>query len=242
MNKKNIFSLTGLVLLAALASILLACPTPTDPGTGNNPPTATFPPAGYQVSGAGTPAVNGNYSENGTFNGKAKYTQTAGAYIIFNFWANDDLSRHWGIDLSPPSPENTPINLSSVTYYSGALFNTPPESGWTSGVAGTDPTPTMLRMPISGNKTTIPGTLTGHYTFSDPDVGDFEEATIFQWYNFGSSSTATTGGTPIGTNSDSYTTDPTDNGDWLRVQVTPVDSRGATGTPVLSDPVQVGSS
>ena len=53
-----------------------------------------------------------------------------------------------------------------------------------------------------------------------------------------------TGGTAIaGATAKSYTTvdltGNSDSGQWLRVQVTPVDARGAVGTPVLSGPVHV---
>jgi hypothetical protein len=31
----------------------------------------------------------------------------------------------------------------------------------------------------------------------------------------------------------------TDTGQWLRIQVTPVDEHGAAGTPIISDPLRV---
>jgi hypothetical protein len=132
--KKNLFNAAGLVLVIALASILLACPAPTDSGTGYNPPTAAFPPTDYQVSGAGTGAVDGNYSQSGTFN------LTPGTDVIFNFAATDDATRRWGIRSS----------TSDVAYYAPSA-PTPSEGVWTTG-GGTNPAPNVLRMPISGSK------------------------------------------------------------------------------------------
>jgi len=235
--KHNLFSVAGFVLVVALASILLACPTPTDPGTGNNPPTATFPPTGYQVSGAGTTAANGNYAESGSFKGFPQYLQSGGSYIMFNYWASDGV-RHWQLNTSTPPVPSAP-NISTIPYYAPTAA-TPTESTWTKG-SGDNPPPSTLRMPISGSKNPWGGTLTGHFIFQDPD-GDSEGATTFQWYRFITQG-ATTGGLAIpGATSISYTTVLADNLQWLRIEVTPVDEHGTAGTPVLSTSIQVGTS
>jgi hypothetical protein len=209
-------------------------------GNVNTPPGATFPPTGYQVSGAGTAAANGNYIENGTFGNPVptppvKYSQLSGSYNIFKFY-NPSFQPKWGLNITLPAVWSDATDESTITYYASNATS-PPEGSWSTG-AGTAPAPTILRMPISGSKA-VGGTLTIYYNFLDLD-GDTEGASQYQWYSF-ANSTDTTGGTPIGT-SQSYTTVAGDNNKWLRCEVTPVDSRGASGAPVLSDPVQVGSS
>jgi LruC domain-containing protein len=95
--------------------------------------------------------------------------------------------------------------------------------------------------PITGS-TALGGTLTAAYSYSDPD-GDAEGATTYQWYRFSTSAAVTEGMAIAGATGKSYTTvdlaGNSDSGQWLRVLVTPVDARGAAGTPVLSGPVQV---
>jgi len=235
--KKNYYNTIGLVLLAALASLLLACPTPTDTGTGNNPPSATFPPTGYQVSGAGTAAVDGDYAESGSFEGFPQYLQSGGSYIMFNYWASDSV-RHWQLNTSTPPVPSAP-DISTIPYYAPTAA-TPTENTWTKG-SGANPPPSTLRMPISGSKNPWGGTLTGYYIFQDPD-GDAEGATTFQWYRF-TTSAATTGGTKIiGATSIDYTTVFADNLQFLRIEVTPVDEYGTSGTPILSPSIEVGTS
>jgi hypothetical protein len=93
---------------------------------------------------------------------------------------------------------------------------------------------------MSGDTVVIPNTLTVQYNFTDPDK-DNEGISQYKWYRF-NNSTDTTGGTPIGTDSRTYTTGSADNLKWLRVEVTPVDEHGSVGTSVLSTAIQVGSS
>jgi hypothetical protein len=224
------------LLAAALAAVLTACPNPASPPA-NNPPTATFPSAGYLISGSLTPDATGVYASDGIFNGYLKYKQDSGTYALFRFEASDDSSKlHWGLDSSADSP----INTTASDYYA-SIADIPPDSGWGAWAAGTGSTgtPVIQKLPISGKTTADGSTITAHYTFADLD-GDAEGATTFQWYRF-DDSTSTTGGIEIGTDLVSYTTDVADDGKYLRVEVTPVDEHGATGTPVLSPPVLIGT-
>jgi hypothetical protein len=203
---------------------------------GNNPPSVSFLPMGYQVSGAGSSEVDGYYTETGTFDNFSLYQQSGGSYFLFNYFADDgtEILRHWLLNTATPEIGYPPL-LSAIPYY-GPADPISPEGTYTAGSAAS-PGPTVLRMPISGD--TLAGNiLTAHYLFSDPD-GDTDKST-FQWYRF-SNGTDTTGGTAIpGATSIQYTTVNADDGDkWLRIQVTPVDSQGAVSTPVLSDPLYV---
>jgi hypothetical protein len=222
------------LLAVALAAVLIACPNPASPPA-NNPPTATFPSAGYLVSGSLTPDATGVYTSDGIFNGYLKYRQDSGTYFLFRFAAIDDSSKlHWGLDSSAASP----INTTDSEYYAG-IADKPPDSGWGDWAAGTGSgTPLVQKLPISG-RTEVGYELTPHYTFLDADA-DAEGGTTFAWYRF-DTSTDTTLGTPIATTLTYTTVDPDDNGKYLRVRVTPVDEHGATGTPVLSPPVLIGT-
>jgi hypothetical protein len=212
----------------------------------NNPPSVSFPPTGYEVSGAGSSDVDGNYTETGAFDSNALYSQSGGSFLLFNYWAGidpvgnpDEVYRRWQINSDTPDTKLDPPALNTIPYYGPANPTSPEgaEGAYTAG-SGTGSGPTVLRMPISGNAA-VGNELTAHYIFSDPDVGD-TDASTFQWYRF-TNSTDTTGGTAIpDAKSYEYTTvKPDDALMWLRIQVTPVDSRGAVGTPVLSDPLQV---
>ena len=202
----------------------------------NNPPSVSFPAWDFLVAGAGTTAVDGGYVEQADLtNGYPWYSLDGGSNALFNFQAVEDNGvRHWGLHSS--TIIRVGVSYSEVTYYSPASL-TPPETGWATAVGAGAP-PTVLRFPISGD-TAVGGKLTAQYVFTDPD-GDAEGATTFQWYRF-ATSTATSGGTLVGTNSRNYTSVSADGGMWLRVEVTPVDAIGTAGTPVLSTPaVQVG--
>jgi hypothetical protein len=218
------------ISIALLAAALAAC---QNPAGGDNLPSASFPPTGYEVSGAGSSEVDGYYTASGTFVANLMYRQTGGSYLLFNFWAGADPDRRWLIDNVLPS--STPT-LGSLPYY-GPPTPSSPEGDYTEGT-GLFPGPTVLRMPISGS-TAVGSELTAHYIFSDPN-GDADLST-FQWQ---SSSDGITGWTDIGGEiSTSYKTkDPDDGSKWFRIRVTPVDDNGDSGTPVLSDPLQIGPS
>jgi len=234
-----------LALSALLVVVLAACPNPTTPPAGdNNPPSASFPPTGYQVNGAGSSAVDGNYTQTDTFDTFPVYSHSGGSYVLYNYWTSPDYLQHWQLntavpmdgadaDLLPDIPVDT-----DIPYY-GPGAPTSPEGTYATGSTSgyTSPGPTVLRMPISG-ETAVGSTMTAHYNFSDPD-GD-GDASTFQWQRSPDASTWTDifGATTV----DYDTVDPDDTNKYLRIEVTPVDARGAAGTPVLSDPIQVGSS
>jgi hypothetical protein len=205
----------------------------------NQPPSVSFPPTGYQVSGAADTTVDGNYAETSSFGNFPLYSQSGGSYLLFNYFAgtDPDIYRRWQLNTTTPAMGSPPA-LNTIPYY-GPADPISPEGTYTAGSAAS-PGPTVLRMPISGN-TLAGNTLTAHYIFSDPE-GD-GNASTFQWYRF-TNSTDTTGGTAIlGATSFEYTTvNPDDSFRWLRIEVTPIDSRGAVGTPALSDPLLVTSS
>jgi hypothetical protein len=207
----------------------------------NNPPSASFPPRGYGTSGAGIPAANGYFIQNGIFNLFPIYYQTGGSYMIFKFYNNG--SPRWGIDTVLPEPPTATVDFTAIPYYTvNAVL--PPEGVWTTDAANAGLAPSVFRVPISGNPN-VGSLLTGHYIFSDPD-GDDEVGSHYQWYRFSKSTdTDSSLATPIGSDAKTYTPIKDDlykvdlDGPWLRLQVTPVDEHGAAGSPVLSDAVQV---
>ncbi len=201
----------------------------------NNPPSVSFPAWDFLVAGAGTTAVDGGYVEQADLtNGYPWYSLDGGSNALFNFQAVEDNGvRHWGLHSS--TIIRVGVSYSEVTYYSPASL-TPPETGWATAVGAGTP-PTVLRFPISGD-TAVGGKLTAQYVFTDPD-GDAEGATTFQWYRF-ATSTATSGGTLVGTNSRNYTSVSADGGMWLRVEVTPVDAIGTAGHAGSEHPGRTG--
>ena len=216
------------------ASVVLALATAvacsSGGGSDNAPPTASFPAFDYTVQGAGTAAVNGNYTENGTHSTPArpKYDRESGGYYLYAFEASDDGFQHFVIhDALLVDSVDSVFTALYFRGYNGAT--TPQEDTWITGT-GTGPAPTLVRTAISGDTSGAGNILTGHYIYSDPD-GDAEGATTFQWYRGG---TAIVGATSI-----DYTIDPVDVGSSLRIQVTPVDAGGLAGTPVLSKAVPI---
>jgi LruC domain-containing protein len=140
----------------------------------------------------------------------------------------DYLFYFWSVDNHGASTLDKPFKV-TFSFQGKITENNPPSAAFN------DP-------PITGSAA-IGGTLTASYSFSDPDPNDAEGATTFQWYRF-ANGTDTTGGEAItGATAKSYTTvdltGNSDSGKWLRVQVTPVDTFGAAGSPVLSGPVRV---
>jgi hypothetical protein len=219
------------MLAAAIALPALGgCPNAAGPDNGgNNPPTASF--VDYSVSGAGTTAVNGNYQQNGTSEGRLKYDQASGSYYLYFITASD---------VGPEDPywvlhDSLGDQLLVVAYYNsdGTVFNAP-ESAWIVG-NGAPNAPTVSRTAITGTLS-VGNTLTGNYQYSDPD-GDPEGSSTYQWYRFGNG-TDTTGGTALGT-ALTHTVVAADSGNYLRLQVTPVDDQGLAGTPALSGAVAI---
>ena len=93
----------------------------------------------WVVSGAGSPACNGNYIENGTYNGKSAYEKEGGGFWLF-----------WDV-MYPPPPEDSPSSwaiavtkqpYTSNWYYSSSNVDLP-ANPWTRELLGTDPAPTV---------------------------------------------------------------------------------------------------
>jgi hypothetical protein len=219
--------------IAVLAAALTACQNPS--GAVNDLPSVSFPPTGYEVSGAGSSEVDGYYTATGTFDGNPLYSQSGGSCRLFNYWAGTglDIYRRWQLNADLPS--NIPA-LTVIPYY-GPEMPTSPEAptSYTAGSAAS-PGPTVLRMPISGS-TAVGSTLTAHYIFSDPQ-GD-ADASTFQWQRSidGSSGWADI----FGATSLDYSVDLGDANLWLRIQVIPADDLGDIGTTVVSQPLKIGS-
>ncbi len=202
------------------------------PPSVNTPPVAFF--NDYEVTGAGSGAANGFYRENGTNQGRPRFDKVGGGMFLYFLTAADygDISA-WVIQ------DQIVGTLLTALYYSAS--NTPlPWVGAWSNMTGAMPEAGVAQISITGSA--IPGeTITGHYVYSDAE-GDAEGATTFQWYRF-SSATQTTGGTAItGATSPAYTVTSADaGGRFLRLLVTPADSRGAVGAPVFSAPTRTSS-
>jgi len=227
LDQQSKFALIAMVGMAML--LTTACPNPT-----NRPPTASF--YDLQATGANPVAVAGYYRENGANELRPKYDQVGGSYFVY-FFTSTDFGAKWTIhDTVFASLTNS---LLDAPFYNGASSPTAPTGTWSlAGVLGIQ-APTVQRVAITGTLT-APSPLTGTYNYSDPD-GDLQGASLYQWYSFGSS-TATSGGAVCagaGAATLSYTLDATDSGRYLRLQVTPVDVRGAAGAVVLSGAVKI---
>jgi hypothetical protein len=225
------YPIPGVILSALLILTLSGCPSPiiTPLPPANTPPTAVF--SDFEVTGAGTAGVNGFYRENGVNEGMPKYDRVGGGYFMY-FLTADEYGNVplWAIqDLIVGT-------LDTAHYYNSNSTQTPPIGTW-SAVLGSAPDAAVSHSAITGTPASG-GTITCTYVFSDAD-SDAEGASILQWYRF-TASTGTSGGTAIpGATSASYTCAPADSGCFLRMRVTPVDSRGAAGAPVYSGPVPI---
>ncbi len=88
--------------------------------------------ANYVVSGAGTSAVNGTYTESGTYNSKPQYQLGATDYYLKY---NNNGPARWEIW----------NNMETRTYYyTDASGVTPPSTGWTRVMYGQSPAPSVL--------------------------------------------------------------------------------------------------
>jgi hypothetical protein len=215
-------------------AVLASCANPPD--MVNDPPVASF--NDLQVSGAGTPAVDGYYRENGANELRPKYDKVGGGYFLYYLTPADLAGEYWSIQTAVVG---TILQASSMYYISLASAKTTPEGTWSLGISGADPAPVTQRVAITGTLTEGQE-LTGHYLYSDPD-GDAEDvaATTLQWYSFDSATeTDTAAGTAIpGATAPTYILVAADIGKFLRLQVTPVDVLGLAGSPLLSGAVQI---
>lgn len=210
---------------------------PWIPPDDNNPPTASFPPGDYQVSGAGTAGADGYYVESGTWNGAPMFLQISGTYKIFytyltghpfpppqgNFWCIDE--------------DESTSDLLSIDYYKYGTASLPAESGW-AAKAGTVPVPEVKRVPFSGSLA-VGGTLTVTYDYFDAD-GDAEDtsSTGIRWFRCDSPDAsiydASVSEEIPGATGTSYVTDNGDLGKYMKVEIIPFDDRGGEGAPVES--------
>ena len=105
----------------------------------------------YSASGAGTSAVNQNYAENGTQDGKPRYQGgTDNTYWI----ACGSVLGGWVIS-TDPGAATTLSSTAPHAYYIYSAADTPPLSGWQVGGAGSAPAPTLgltgcAKLPLSG--------------------------------------------------------------------------------------------
>jgi hypothetical protein len=204
----------------------------------NIPPVVTFP-RDYEVVTAGNTAVIGRYEIIGTNEGRPLYQQVTDLnvqpYHLYYMTADDSGNEPlWVIHATVGT------TAAGAQYYnSDATASTAPEDTWqaiqASGTAKGN------RLPISGNMG-VGGTLTVRYQYSDAD-GDEQNlaATGIRWLRF-DSETAITGKVVLGAVTDTYTTTTEDASKWLRVEVTPVDERGAVGDAALSSAVYINGS
>lgn len=222
--------------LGAITGLFLAasCANPTSPPPGNTAPQVSF--NDYEASGAGTTEVNGYYRENGASEGKPKYSQVSGAYFLFYF-TSTDIGVRWAIHTSVLDNTN-PI---TVVPYHAADTTDAPAGTWSRTVLGGNPAPAVARVAITGSLS-VASVLTGVYNYSDAESD--ADASTYQWKRY-ATSTDTGAGTNCsgdGATTQGYTVDVSDNGQFLRLQVTPTDDRGATGAPVLSGAVEIDGS
>ncbi len=91
--------------------------------------------ANFIVSGAGYSAVDGTYTESGTYNGKPSYTKSGG-YILMWDDGSYGLANSWAIIF---------LTFGQKHYYSAVDTPTPASSGWTtfSAFGATDPPPNV---------------------------------------------------------------------------------------------------
>lgn len=113
-------------------------------------PVDTEGPAHVVVSGAGNPAVNGTYQQDGVFSGACRYSK-AGLWKskdcrFFIFQCNvSNNTRHWYISIVPPGMN--PGTSSDIDFYTAPATERctkiPPQSGWAKSNEGRDPSPNM---------------------------------------------------------------------------------------------------
>ncbi len=201
-----------------------------EPDEENQAPVASFADWDLEISGAENAEVNQNYVVNGTAYSRTKYISTGSSlYEVFYYWDNTNFRYGWGIN-------NTLLayitSNSELDYYLPSVSLLPPETGWYNSTDDSVSSLSIVQVPINGNFSSTGYELTASYIFTDSD-GDAEGASLYQWYRCDSADAegvAIDGATEI-----NYLTIASDNGSYLKFEVTPVDERGGTGTPVKSE-------
>ncbi len=197
--------------------------------SGNQAPSVSFGDWDFEVSGADISAANDKYYLNGTSVGFDKYSGINGHELFF-YQATE--GNYWVLGPDFLSVKDT---VQNTDYYNdeSPYPDYPPVSGWLQSSNGLEiASLEVWAMPFTGDTTTIGTTITGNYVFSDPD-GDSEGISLYQWYacdTSDSEGTAISGATDI-----SFTTTASEDGKYLKIEVTPVDEYGAVGTPVKSE-------
>ncbi len=132
-------------------------------------------------------------------------------------------------------------NLTSYTFTvhaTNAVGNSAESSASSPGVTPTAGVPTATSLSITGTKT-VGQTLTGNYTFTDPN-SQVESGTTYQWMR-ASSSGGSYSNIGSATNQ-TYVLTSTDIGQYIEFKVTPASASG-TGSPTTSSPTtQISSS
>lgn len=91
---------------------------------------------GMIVAGAGTTAVNGHYTENGTYNGYPAYELDGGGQWI---WMYTEFILFWQWTISPAKDD-----ISSYYYSVGDVATPDLATGWGVGVNYIAPVPTVV--------------------------------------------------------------------------------------------------
>ena len=221
--------------LTAIAGVLLAssCSNPAAPPPGNTAPQVSF--YDLQATNAGTTEVNGYYRENGANESRPKYDLVTGGWYLYYFTSNDPDNR-WVIHSNILAAGSA--SLGAVYYYATTTPQTAPTGVWNRTTNGLNPSPTLARMAITGTLS-AGNLLTGTYNYSDAE-SDADDS-VYQWKQYATATDTGAGTNCTGTGAAtlSYTVDGSDSGLFLRLQVTPRDDRGATGTSVLSGAVPI---
>lgn len=118
---------------------------------GHLAPVANDGPFQIFVQGAGNPAVDGAYSQDGFFSNACRYTkhgrwnETDYKFYIFQCPVSNN-TRHWYISIVPYG--GNPGTSSDIDFYTAPVqeecLRIPPKSGWVKANEGTDPSPVLV--------------------------------------------------------------------------------------------------
>jgi len=121
-----------------------------DNSEGKRTPVPNDRPFHITVQGAGNPAVNGVYSQDGLFSNACRYAKqghwNSNDYTFFIFQCQvSDNTRHWYISIVPYSGD--PGTGSDIDFYSAPVTeeckHIPPRVGWVLSDEGKDPSPSL---------------------------------------------------------------------------------------------------
>ncbi len=95
-------------------------------------------PLAYEVSGAGTAAVNGDYSAEGTYLGGTYYQIAGGGFLMWRSGAPGSPG-NWSISVNLGDP-------TAFMYYRTANQVNPDDGPWARLTQGTNPPPTVTEI------------------------------------------------------------------------------------------------